>query len=245
MKTTDFNLQPLIYSLGIFGVVILASGLYFLSPTHAQNENDSLYSVDSSPFGKPYKFWTQKWWEWNLSFNASNHPNNNYTDEKCARGQKADSPVWFLVQPWPKPDANFERTCTIPSGKAVITATQSGDCNYGVLETKTDEELLKCAKIGNDYTLVEVTVDNKTYKNYEKGNRVTSDFFNATIIPGNTMDYQNIGKFRAAVDGYYIFLKPLTPGKHVVHYKFSTSPPLGPLQEYKSNQEGTWNLIAK
>jgi hypothetical protein len=37
--------------------------------------------------------------EWNLSFNASNHPNNNYTDEKCASGQKADSPVWFLVQP--------------------------------------------------------------------------------------------------------------------------------------------------
>jgi hypothetical protein len=53
------------------------------------------------------------------------------------------------------------------------------------------------------------------------------------------MDYQNLGKFKAVVDGYYIFLKPLTPGKHVLHYKFSTSPPLGPLQEYKSNQEGT------
>jgi len=238
MTANDINPQSLIYCVGIFGVILLASGFYFLSPIYAQNENDSLFSVDSSPYGKPYKYWTQKWWEWNLSFNASNHPNNNYTDE-------VDSPLWFLVQPWPKPDNKFERTCTIPSGKAVITATQSGDCNYGALETKTDEALVNCAKIGNDYTIVQVTVDNKTYKNYEKGRRVTSDFFNVTIIPENVMDYQNVGKFRAVVDGYYIFLKPLTPGKHVVYYKFSTSPPLGPLQEYKSNQEGTWNLIVK
>ena len=94
---------------------------------------------------------------------------------------------------------------------------------FNALETKTDEALVNCAKIGNDYTIVQVTVDNKTYKNYEKGRRVTSDFFNATILPENVMDYQNVGKFKAVVDGYYIFLKPLTPGKHVVHYKFINS----------------------
>jgi len=49
--------------------------------------------------------------------------------------------------------------------------------------------LIECAKIGNDGTVIDVVVDHKTYKGYENGNRVLSDFFNVTIPPNNVMDY--------------------------------------------------------
>src|SRR5438093_13267929 len=124
MTANDINPQSLIYCVGIFGVILLASGFYFLSPIYAQNENDSLFSPDSSPYGKPYKYWTQKWWEWNLAFPKSQHPNVNYNDAKCGMGQSPESPVWYLVQPYPGEDPNFERTCTIPEGKSIITAMQ-------------------------------------------------------------------------------------------------------------------------
>lgn len=236
----------LMCSIGMSGIIILAYCFYLSSSIYAENQNDPLFMPDSSPYGKPYKYWAQKWWEWNLAFNSSSHPNNNYTDEKCALGQSADSPVWFLVQPWPEPNVPFERTCTIPHGKAIITATQAGDCNYGNLATKTDESLIDCATIGNDNTQIDfVTVDNKTYEKYEIGNRVLSDFFNISIKDDNIMEYPNIGTWRAVVDGYYIFLKPLDPGKHVLSYSYVTNPTDPSLQEYKTGQKGTWNLIIK
>jgi hypothetical protein len=227
----------------ISGIIILVSICYIPLSAYAENGDQFLFSVDSSPYGKPYKYWTQKWWEWNLAFPKSEHPNVNYSDAKCAMGQKADSPVWYLVQPYPGEDPSFVRTCTVPHGKAIITAMQAGDCNYGALKTKTDEALIDCAKRGNDGTVVSVKVDNKTYNQYEKGSRVLSDFFNATIIPNNIMDYSDVGTFKAIVDGYYIFLKPFAPGKHVVEYNFDTKNPTDP--QYNSYQHGTWNLVVK
>jgi len=245
--------KSLIYCIGISGIIILASSSYFPLSLFAANQNDPLYPTNSAPFGHPYKFWTQKWWEWNLAFKKSSHPNENYTPEKCSLGQKEDSPVWFLVQPYPDPDFKFDRTCTIPSGKAVITATQAGDCNYGVLKSKNlplnDELLTHCAKDLNDHTVVEVTIDNKTYQYDPVRDRVTSDPFNVTIIPDNIMQYTNTGTYRALVDGYYIFLKPLTPGEHLLTYTFNTSPAptfIDPnITPPPSSQKGTWHLIVK
>jgi hypothetical protein len=233
----------LINCITVLGIIILSTGFYLPLITYGENGNDFLFSPDSFPFGEPYKYWTEKWWEWNLAFPKSEHPNVNYSDAKCSMGQKADSPVWYLVQPYPGEEPNYVRSCTIPQGKAIITAMQAGDCNYGALKTKTDEALIDCAKRGNEGTVITVKVDNKTYNEYENGRRVSSDFFNVTVIPKNIMDYSEVGKFKAMVDGYYIFLKPLPPGKHVVEYNFDTKNPTNP--EYNSYQHGTWNLMIK
>jgi len=39
------------------------------------------------------------------------------------------------------------------------------------------------------------------------------------------MEYTELGSLKAIVDGYYIFLKPLSPGKHVIQYSFDTKNP--------------------
>jgi hypothetical protein len=224
----------------VSGIIALACYCYFSSFTFAENGNEPFFPVDSSPYNQTYKYWTQKWWEWNLALDKAVHPINNYTPEKCKIGQKG--PVWFLVQPSPEKEKTFEKTCIIPYGKAIITATQSGDCNYGDLKARdqpqTDEKLLDCAQRGNDNTVLKVTVDNKTYNSYEAGRRVLSDFFNVNITKGNIMDYNNTGIYRAVVDGYYIFLKPLEPGKHTLLYDFDTKN-----SRVNSHQHGNWTLL--
>lgn len=249
MTINHNHARSLIYCIAISLIIFSASCFYFLSSASSQNEDEPLISVNSSYYDRPYKYWTQKWWEWNLSFNETSHPNTGYSDKKCGSGQTPESPVWFLVQPfpYPNPDANFERTCTVPQGKAIITPTQSGYCNDSdKFDPHTDVGLINCAKQGNEDTTVEyVTIDNKTYKNYQEGRRVLSDFFNAKIIKDNVFRYEKEGNFKSVVDGYYIFLKPLGPGKHILEYYYKTTPPKGPTSEFYTWQKGKWNLIIK
>ena len=52
-----------------------------------------------------------------------------------------------------------------------------------------------------------------------------SDFFNIIVIPNTIMVYTELGSLKIIVDGYYIFLKPLSPGKHVIQYSLDTENP--------------------
>ena len=90
-----------------------------------------------------------------------------------------------------------------------------------------------------------VTIDNTTYKNYHEGRRVQSDFFYTNITNPTIFQYNDVGNFKSVADGYYIFLKPLKPGIHILEYSYKTMPPKGAASEFYTLQEGKWNLIIK
>ena len=52
-----------------------------------------------------------------------------------------------------------ELTCTIPEGKAILIPLLTGQCGYDIPEVKNDEDLLRCAMAGNEYGVVEASVD--------------------------------------------------------------------------------------
>ena len=56
--------------------------------------------------------------------------------------------MWFLAD---QLGGEEERTCTIPSGKAILVPILTGQCDYTAIEIKNDEELKRCGTEGDEY----------------------------------------------------------------------------------------------
>jgi hypothetical protein len=200
----------------------------------ADSINPGVYSKDSAPYGIPYGKWLAKWWNWTSSIPATQHPRDDYTPEKCQVNQQG--PVWFLAD---QLGGREERTCAIPEGKSIFIPLLVGECENSTPELKTDDALRRCASEGNEYGVIEATVDGVKLKNLEQY-RTQSGFFNVTIVKGNIYESPT-GTFRGFADGFSVFLEPLPPGKHDVHLKVSV---LNPVEtNYNYNADWTYHLI--
>jgi hypothetical protein len=215
----------------ILAVCLISSSILLVK---ADSINPGVFSKDSIPYGIPYGEWLAKWWQWTFSIPTAQHPRDAYTPEKCTLNQKG--PVWFLAD---QLGGQEERTCTIPAGKAIFIPLLVGECDYSMPDVKSDEALRRCAMAGNEYGVIEATVDGIKLKNLEQY-RTQSGFFNITI-PEDNIYNSRAGTFRALTDGFFVFLEPLTPGKHDVHLKVSVLNPVK--QQFNYNADWTYHLI--
>ena len=102
----------------ITGMITLALVIFTFSSTAfvmADSINPGVYSKDSAPYGVPYGKRLAKWWNWTSSIPATQHPRDDYTQEKCQVNQQG--PVWFLAD---QLGGREERTCIIPEGKSIF-----------------------------------------------------------------------------------------------------------------------------
>jgi hypothetical protein len=216
--------------------------LFIPSTVTAQgNDSSRTYPTTSSPAGLQYNEWAIKWWQWVISIPAPEHPNTNYTTEKCSRGQEKDSPVWFLAQPFPEEHSPV-RSCDIPKDKAIITGLLSGECDTSDPRITDDGTMKQCASQGDDFGTIQVILDGVDLKYDLATNRILTDFFNITA-PKNNIFQSPDGTFRGIVDGYFLFLKPLPPGQHELKYKVSVLNPTS--SEFNYFQEVTYHLNVK
>ena len=215
----------------ILAVYTFSSSGVFIS---ADSINPGVFSKDSVPYGIPYGDWLAKWWQWTFSIPTEQHPRDEYTPEKCAINQ--EGPVWFLAD---QLGGREERTCTIPAGKAIFIPLLVGECDYSLPDVKSDEDLRRCAMAGNEYGVIEATLDGVKLKSLEQY-RTQSGFFNITI-PEDNIYGSRAGTFRALTDGFFVFLEPLPHGKHDVHLKVSVLNPIE--QQYNYNADWTYHLI--
>lgn len=211
-------------------IVILVSSL---TSVRADNINPGVFSKDSAPYGAPYGEWIAKWWNWSLSIPEGEHPRDDFTPEKCSANQ--GGPVWFLAD---QLGGREERTCTIPPGKAILIPLLTGECGYEVPEVKNDEDMRRCATAGNEYGVIEATVDGVKLKDLESY-RTQSDYFNSTIVENNIYD-SPAGTYRAFAEGYFVFLEPLPAGNHTANLKVSVLNPVEP--GYNYNADWTYHL---
>lgn len=202
----------------------------------ADSINPGVYSTDSSPHVIPYGKWLAKWWNWTSSIPAAQHPRDDYTPDKCAVNQ--EGPVWFLAD---QLGGREERTCTIPSGRSIFIPLLVGECDYSIPELNSDDDLRRCATEGNEYGVIEATVDGVKLKNLDQY-RTQSGFFNITIVEGNIYESPP-GTFKGFADGFFVFLEPLPPGKHDINLKVSV---LNPVEtSYNYNADWTYHLIVE
>jgi hypothetical protein len=185
----------------------------------ADSINPSVYSIDDKPYGQ----WTANFWKWVISIPQQNNPNNDATGGKCAINQN-DPDVWYLT---PTFGGAAERTCTIPKGKAILFPLLAGECSYAENPNlKTESQLRACASQGQNVSRsMEVTIDGTKLKNLENY-RVQSPLFDLTY-PDNNVFSVKPGNSKAVSDGFWVFLKALSPGKHELEFSASTIDPSG------------------
>jgi hypothetical protein len=216
---------------------------------YATQASDFLYPIDSNPFGIAQKDLLAEWWKAKLAMSAEDYPNfvdlnrsidNTKDPSKCFIGEDKTHNVLFLGVPEVEEKVPV-RTCDVPAGKAIFLPFESSQCDYGTEGIKNENDLISCAKSGNDGVAASVSLDGVKADYQVEKNRIMTDPFNITMNNKLMGDYS--GTFGALSEGYSILVKPLTVGHHKLNYIVSVVNPANPVYDYFQNT--TYNLIAK
>jgi hypothetical protein len=196
--------------------------------------NERMYSRNDKPYGKSWEEWTSKWWQWLLSIPKESNPGIDTTGEKFDANQN-DPNVVFLVGTF---GGSAERNYTIYAGKSILFPIINFTTSY-IEEPflKTESELKSRAKQDiDDIVNKEAVVDGMKLQDIEKY-RVQSPVFDLTYPENNVFELSS-GSTRAISDGYWVFLKPLSPGMHDIHA-------VGSCSSGKTRVDITWHLDVK
>lgn len=181
--------------------------------------NQVMYQPDEKPFGKSWSEWTIEWWKWLLSIPKPDNPAEHKAHKSIGRSQK-NHDVLFLAG---TTGGSAERDITIPSRKAVLLGIINFTTSFAEEPgLKTDSDLISRAKSDiDDIVNKEAIIDGENVKNLDSY-RISSPPFDLTL-PDNNLFGAPSGPTRGISDGYWIFLKPLPPGKHEIYAAGSCS----------------------
>jgi hypothetical protein len=219
-------------------VVILAGLLALAGPAVtrvqvAQADSDDIKTLPVPPA------YTAEWWQWAYSIPPDQNPLLDETGKFCDQGQKGKR--WFLAGVLNE-SGKATRKCTIPYGKQlffpILNVEQSaievrnGDAFLCEDLGESKADLRECANRIAD--LVAPGSLTLTIKNLGNGNvtdlsdkisRVESPPFKIHLPDPNLLGYTgerlDPNPSDAASDGYWVALKPLSPGKYELEFSGS------------------------
>jgi hypothetical protein len=196
--------------------------------------------------GKSLEKLAQEYWQWVAEAPPGDIPKDPKTNlNECRLGYDKDEMIIFLLTPY---DVTYAAECTIPSDKYLLVPLLVGECDATVPEERTKsgriEDLWACAREADEpFDTWEVTLDNKVIFKKVGNEEVNADLKDEILVRNSSRFIIEIpevnsfevvaGSYPAVVDGYYLPLNPLTPGKHVLQYKIVYEQPApGPLKKY-------------
>jgi hypothetical protein len=178
-----------------------------------------VFEPDSSPYNVGFSEWTVMWWKWCLSQPKFTNPVNDRkrTDRNSSNNQIYPS-VWFLAG---TTNGYAERECIVPIVRAILCPIINFEISTAEEPNlNTDEALL--SRVKDEIDKIEnlnVIIDGTRLSNLKKF-RVQSGVFDVNLPQDNIWGVKP-GKTRAAGDGYWIFLKPLPKGRHILQFNGS------------------------
>jgi hypothetical protein len=182
----------------------------------------SFYDAKSNPYGKPYGRWASKWWEWYLSIPKSINPVLDITGKYSSVNQPQHD-IWFLAGKYADEDSKTfpNRLCTIPRDRSILFPVINCEANpLEYPELATEDDIIKRVSQDEDSIVKkECFVDGNSIP--PQRIRSDPDVFELRIIPDNGASIKNAGTTLASADGYWVFLKPLSVGKHTISFRGS------------------------
>lgn len=153
--------------------------------------------------------WSRDWWQWAASFDDDESPVADRTGESCHL--KQSGPVWFLAGTYGS--KRTVRHCKVPRDKHLFFPL----INY--VTTRPPDAEVPCASVIRDAARLTDNVqalvlelDGRRAESLEAHRMVTKCF----NIAERASPKQFV--FPAAANGYYVMLKPLPPGTHVLNF---------------------------
>lgn len=205
---------------------ILLVSITVMSPG-AYAEAD-IFKIDDMPFGKSYETWVQDWWRWNAAIPKDPQTTFAGVKENGCLINKNGSVVMLID---PAIGGKLNQVCEISADQGILFPAWSAECDGSTkgMENKSFKELSECARGYNlGKVMVNVRVDNNHIAKVDVNDYKTINLVNATELYTKefnittpkeshlSVDYP--GTHLGAVHGWFIFLKPLTPGEHTVNY---------------------------
>ncbi len=190
----------------------------FSSPYRQQNSktgNPQYYEAGEKPFGVRYEDWSAQWWQWATSIPASVNPLLDATGAHVAVGQRGN--VWFLAE---NVGGVNERETTIPSNVSLFFPVFNAIYFQDASEEPVPEAEIRAllTEFLSTTSTLEVSLDHQPLPR-EAIQHIQSDLF-TTLFPENNIFSEfdvHKGFYNPSMDeGFYVMLKPLSPGTHVL-----------------------------
>lgn len=231
-KFLAYSLRIIIASFGVFLTIPNFSNL-------TEGYDQKFIVEESPPYGKPLEKWAQEYWQWWATMPPNIDDLVDVDDDPCITHQSESSKVLFLLNPYGR---IYNSKCEISSQNALLVPLLVGECDTNLstyagpkevnnANISSLTELHKCAMSSDEtFNAWRVTLDGQIiFQN--TGSPEDSDLKNRIQVRDSALFFINItqpedmnffeyppGNYPAVVDGYYLFLKPLSPGTHVLQY---------------------------
>jgi hypothetical protein len=208
------------------------AAIYFLIVSLAVGYGVEFYSKDEHPFGISYSDWVAKFWNWDFSIPIDSQTNTlaGLKDNGCLIHK--DNSMVMLVDT--AAGGIWKQKCTISRTEGILIPIWTGECDQALkgFDSYSFKQLSECARaydlgivkgqVKVDDTPV-ATLDAIDYKTNVMNNvtEVYTKQFNAIVPKESHLISERYGTFPAAAHGWFVFLKPLQPGNHVVYYQNS------------------------
>lgn len=212
------------------GMISVAAGILVLTwlaigSAVAQVPEKIYADIDEEPGGQAYGRWAVEWWQWALGVPGATNPILDTTGANCGERQIDD--VWFLAGTFGSDPV--VRECTVPEGASLFfPLINRGFFVFDEDPPPTEAELRGAVACVNPVDLFfEVDgdeIDEDDLQNLFTGaSGSESPLFNVQLPLGNLT---GLGEdvipellFSPSVEqGYYLFLKPLSPGQHTLRW---------------------------
>jgi hypothetical protein len=187
--------------------------LMAMTPSSALWSDPNILSPNSKPYGKSYGQWSGYWWRWFMQHPIAGHPSIDDPAFNVTSGQSGQ--VWFLAGCF----GTVTRNVTIPAGKALFVGLLNAEfsSNEGFL---TEQDQRDEANFFADHIVVSgmtCSIDGDEVDDITKF-RCESPQFTFTAPDPWIFSPANPGPGTFCADGYFVMLRPLSVGQHVLHY---------------------------
>jgi len=161
--------------------------------------------------GRTQAEYAARWWQWANRVRSGVKPYQDPTGALCALNQSGN--VWFLAGTDGTDD--IKRHCTIPTGKYLFFPIINMVAHSLPGKPMTcDQAKAKVAANNEHLAPAEVRIDGALVQNISAHHIRSQQCFDAFPVAeylDNPKSY-----FPAATDGYWLMLKPLSPGSHQI-----------------------------
>jgi hypothetical protein len=209
-EDTSYNMSDLDYDINKYVTLAVAE----TRRMRYKGGRTLLFSKDDSPFGQTWEKWVESWWNWCYYDPYGENPAEDYTGELSSKGQVSKD-VWYLAGTF---GGKAQRKCQVPKGMSIFFPVINDLISFHTdQQLKTESELHAYAKADLDHTiLLAARIDGCELQNLNSY-RVHSSLFQI-MLPVEVGRSAPV-RTQAVSDGYWIFLKPLAPGEHIIEFK--------------------------
>jgi hypothetical protein len=158
--------------------------------------------------------WSKAWWQWAGSFDRASSPVADRTGANCHL--KQNGPVWFLAGTYGT--QRSIRTCKVPRDKylffplinyVVMPTTQAASCGTTCCPSFTQS----ASSVTDQPSDLLLELDGRRIDDLERYRQATTECFDMGALAEPKYRI-----FPSAANGYYVMLRPLSPGKHVLNF---------------------------